>query len=257
MDLLALREPFPASDVEWRIQQAGDNNGKVWAKVLAYVTNRAIMDRLDEVCAPNSWSNEFREGPGGGIICGLSILTDNGWVTKWDGAENTDIEAVKGGLSGAMKRAAVQWGIGRYLYNLDEGWANVHDGGANYVGRNQKKGIPAFKWDAPRIPDWALPGGSGKPVEQPQKTQQQAPPATQRPVHHSARGPVNQCTDKQHKFIRSLLKQKATDPDAAASNIKAKFGLEHLPDLSFDQASKVIEELKKRDDVATPLGDDR
>jgi len=82
-------------------------------------------------------------------------------------------------------------------------------------------------------------------------------PATQRPVHHSARGPVNQCTDKQHKFIRSLLKQKATDPDAAASNIKAKFGLEHLPDLSFDQASKVIEELKKRDDVATPPGDER
>ena len=44
---------------------------------------------------------------------------------KWDAAENTQVEAVKGGRSGAMKRAAVQWGIGRYLYNLEEGFAQT------------------------------------------------------------------------------------------------------------------------------------
>ncbi|MDI8954255.1 hypothetical protein MJO10_29205, partial [Salmonella enterica subsp. enterica serovar Anatum] len=39
-----LDEPFAAEDIEWRIQQSGKTrDGKVWAMVLAYVTNRAIM----------------------------------------------------------------------------------------------------------------------------------------------------------------------------------------------------------------------
>lgn len=50
----------------------------------------------------------------GGVECGISIKIDGEWITKWDAAENTQVEAVKGGRSGAMKRAAVQWGIGRY-----------------------------------------------------------------------------------------------------------------------------------------------
>ncbi|EAV6548469.1 recombinase, partial [Salmonella enterica] len=51
MNLDQLDEPFAAEDIEWRIQQSGKTrDGKVWAMVLAYVTNRAIMKRLDDVC---------------------------------------------------------------------------------------------------------------------------------------------------------------------------------------------------------------
>lgn len=156
MDLSKLAEPFPASDVEWRVGRAGEKNGKVWAMCLAYITNRAIMERLDEAVGPENWCNEFREAPHGGVLCGISIRVDDGWVTKWDGAENTDIEGVKGGLSGSMKRAGVQWGIGRYLYNLEEGWANVHPNGA-HSGKADGKW---FKWDPPELPTWALPKGA-------------------------------------------------------------------------------------------------
>ena len=121
---------------------------------LAYVTNRAIMNRLDEVCGPENWKNEFKAAPDGGILCGISIKIGDEWVTKWDGAENTDIEAVKGGLSGAMKRAAVQWGIGRYLYKLEESWINANENGAY---RGKTKDGTTFKWDAPSLPAWALP----------------------------------------------------------------------------------------------------
>jgi hypothetical protein len=104
----------------------GKNNNGIWAKVLAYVTNRAIMKRLDEVCGKAGWRNEYRDIPNnGGVECGISIKVEGEWITKWDAAENTQVEAVKGGRSGAMKRAAVQWGIGRYLYNLEEGFAVV------------------------------------------------------------------------------------------------------------------------------------
>ena len=168
-DLKKLAEPFPASDIEWRVGQAGQNGERVWAKVLAYVTNRAIMDRLDGVCGPENWANQFTAGPSGGVLCGISIMVDGYWVTKWDGAENTDFEAVKGGLSGAMKRAAVHWGIGRYLYGLEAGWADINDNGAHYQPKDKQGKYPAFKWDAPGLPAWAVPeGDSGTHRAQPE-----------------------------------------------------------------------------------------
>lgn len=155
MDLSKLKDCFEPNDIEWRLQQCGKgSNGKIWGMALAYVTNRAIMNRLDEVCGPENWKNEFKAAPDGGILCGISIKIDEEWVTKWDGAENTDIEAVKGGLSGAMKRAAVQWGIGRYLYKLEESWINANENGAY---RGKTKDGTTFKWDAPSLPAWALP----------------------------------------------------------------------------------------------------
>jgi hypothetical protein len=163
IDWTALAAPFPPSELEWRLQQAGDKNGRVWAMVLCYVTNRAIMNRLDEIVGPENWSNSFSVSPGGGVLCGITIRMDDGReVTKYDGAGATDVEAEKGSLSGAMKRAAVQWGIGRYLYNLEEGFANVHEGGA-YRGKT-KEG-KAFKWDPPELPKWALPKPRTNAVE--------------------------------------------------------------------------------------------
>lgn len=161
MDLSKLKEPFPYEDIEWRLQQADKGKNGIWGKCLAYVTNRAICNRLDEVVGPENWKNEFKTGPDGGVLCGLSIKVDGEWVTKFDGSENTNIEAVKGGLSGAMKRAAsTGWGIGRYLYNLEESWVEVTDKG-KYSGKT--KGGEWFRWNPPKLEAWALPGGSGKP----------------------------------------------------------------------------------------------
>ena len=153
----ALQDFFEADAIEWRIQQAGEKHGRVWAICVPYVTNRAIQVRLDEVAGPENWRNEFRPGPDGGVMCGLSIRVGGEWVTKWDGAENTDVEGVKGGLSGAMKRAAVQWGIGRYLYALDETFAHVHDNG-RFRGKTREGN--SFRWDPPRLPHEVLPAGA-------------------------------------------------------------------------------------------------
>lgn len=153
MDLNMLDEPFAPSDIEWRAQSCGEKNGNLWVSVLAYVTNRAIMKRLDDVCGKANWKNEFRDS-GKAVECGISIKIDGEWVTKWDAAEETNIEGVKGGRSGAMKRAAVQWGIGRYLYDLESTWGNVNSNGK----KSQKtKDGKWFKWDAPNLPQWALP----------------------------------------------------------------------------------------------------
>ena len=176
MDLSKLKDCFEPNDIEWRLQQCGKTKeGKIWGMALAYVTNRAIMNRLDEVCGPENWKNEYKPAPDGGILCGISIKVGDEWVTKWDGAENTDIEAVKGGLSGAMKRAAVQWGIGRYLYKLEESWINENKNGAY---RGKTKDGTTFNWDAPTLPAWALPNGTKSETH----SEPNSKPKTKKPV---------------------------------------------------------------------------
>ena len=162
--LRLLSRPFAPIDIEWRIQQAGFSQRGPWARVLAYVTNRAIMNRLDEIVGPSYWKNEYTQLSDHSMLCGISIKVINDiedeWITKWDGADNTQIEATKGGLSNAMKRAAVQWGIGRYLYQLDENWAKFSEHGHFTWYCKEKR--QSFKWDAPALPDWALPKGGLK-----------------------------------------------------------------------------------------------
>ena len=164
MDLNKLKEPFPETDIEWRLQSCGEKNGKFWGKALAYITSRAVQDRLDEVCGPDNWKTSI-EKTGDTYLCTLSIRVkhEDGtyeWISRTDGADATDIEPVKGGISGAIKRAAVHFGIGRYLYNLDEGWADVREDGKLTGCTKDKK---YFKWNPPALPAWALPGVSGKP----------------------------------------------------------------------------------------------
>ena len=118
-----LSAPFNDSDIEWRLQST--NREKTSGKAVPYVTNRAIQNRLDDVVEVDCWKNEYipwhSDGKKASQICGISIYFADRkeWITKYDGAEDSDIEPVKGGLSDSMKRAAVQWGVGRYLYQMD------------------------------------------------------------------------------------------------------------------------------------------
>lgn len=137
-----LAKPFAPEDLEWRLQQTFEDKGRGLA--VPYVTNRAIQDRLDDVVGPENWHNEFRPWHGNGKkdaqICGISIYFESrGFITKWDGAEDTDIESVKGGLSDSMKRAAVQWGIGRVLYKMDVVWVDVEKRGRSWVIKDSER----------------------------------------------------------------------------------------------------------------------
>jgi len=196
MDLSKLKDVFPPEDIEWRVQSSGEKNSKPWALVLAYITNRAIMDRFDEVCGPENWKNEFTAAPSGGTLCGLSVKIAGEWVTKWDGAENTDIEAVKGGLSNAMKRSAVQWGVGRYLYNLTTGWAVISENGSH---RDKTKTGTQFKWNPPALPPLAVPKG----------TEQQKPPQSRQDVPQAPEDDIPDfpalITEDQKKAVGVLL----------------------------------------------------
>jgi len=152
--------PFDPFDIEWRIQQAGESNGKKWGMVLAYITNRAIMERLDEVFGVGGWQNEYQPMNDGGIICGIKAKVDDEWIVKYDGADKTAIEATKGGLSNAMKRAGVQWGIGRYLYRLDTTFVTLEQGrpdNDNQIHAYIKDLGGHHHFNRPKLPSFAIP----------------------------------------------------------------------------------------------------
>ena len=137
-----LAMPFAPEDLEWRLQKVIE--ARELGIAVPYVTNRAIMGRLDDVVGAENWYNEFKPWHGAGgkeaQLCGISIRYGEGFITKWDGAENSDIEPVKGGLSDSMKRAAVQWGIGRVLYNMDVVFVDVEKRGKTwYMKKDQQE----------------------------------------------------------------------------------------------------------------------
>ncbi len=257
-DLGLLGDYFDADSVEWRLQ-----NGKSGAQqglAVPYVTNRAIMDRLDAAVGIMNWKNEFRpwhrfnskDGEVVGQLCGIYIYDPDRqeWVDKWDGAQLSAIEPLKGGLSDAMKRAAVQWNIGRYLYRMDAVWVDIEPVSAKsqkmkmtkaaiaslpgiYMGMLEKLKanislpIPnriALGMDDPS-PQWE-PDTSKPTGQAPQKQPTQSGQGQQAPAHRSQQAPARQgqggavyiVVDRSAKLVANNTHIKLQTPDGEVRN---------------------------------------
>ena len=134
-----LKAPFPADKISWRI--GATSKDKTKGIPLAYIDARDVMNRLDEVFEMN-WQCKYSHASTK-TVCEISVLIDDVWITRAGGAGDTDIEAEKGALSDAFKRAAVLFGIGRYLYDLPNEWIEIDE----YKKFKRKPSLPA----------WALP----------------------------------------------------------------------------------------------------
>lgn len=137
-----LSAEFPRAAISWRAQSVTADGSKALA--LAYIDARDVMDRLDEVCGPDNWQDRY-EFHGARTICYLSIRVNNEWITKADGAGDSDVEAEKGAISDALKRSAVKWGIGRYLYHIVSPWVPCET--SDFKGKKQWKKWTADPWN--------------------------------------------------------------------------------------------------------------
>lgn len=156
----ALCEPFATDEIEWRVGPTNKsrNGGDPATKgvALAYIDARTVMDRLDSVCGIDGWQCNYTAGVNGSIVCNIGIRVGHQisgeWVWKADGAGATDMEAEKGALSDAFKRAAVRFGVGRYLYDLDSPWVELE--GGKFIKKTEigklndlhDKAASRFKW---------------------------------------------------------------------------------------------------------------
>ena len=132
---------FKKDEIEWRVGSVNADNTMGFA--LAYLTSRAVMDRLDTVLGIDGWEDEYehiimkddKDNTVTGIRCTLKIKIENKWITKQDVADLSATEKIKGGYSDALKRAAVKFGVGRYLYSLPKFWVALKPGG-KYLAKN-------------------------------------------------------------------------------------------------------------------------
>jgi hypothetical protein len=155
-----LRMPFPANHVKWRLD--GANHARRRAMLLCYIDARRVASRLDEAVGPAGWQVGY-EPWSGGVRCALRLRDpETGeWVTKQGVGTGGNFEQVKGAASDAFKRAAVAWGIGRYLYSVDEAWMDVKEKGDIRVFHKDKKtsNVLSGYCETPLLPVWATPEG--------------------------------------------------------------------------------------------------
>ena len=115
---------FPPDRVSWRVGSTTQDKSKGMA--LAYIDARDVMERFDDVCGPDGWERRHPHVTGT-TTCEIALWVPSKerWVVKADGAGDTAVEAEKGSLSDSFKRAAVNWGVGRYLYDLPTPWVTL------------------------------------------------------------------------------------------------------------------------------------
>lgn len=118
-----LKEIMP---YKWRVQSFSKQKPK--ATCVAYIDARDVMDRLDKICI-YGWHRNHEELKGR-IYAGVGIILPSGNIMwRWDCGTESNTEAEKGESSDSFKRAAVNVGVGRFLYDLD----------IQYVDANEKK----------------------------------------------------------------------------------------------------------------------
>jgi len=137
-----------------------------FALALAYIQSRDVMDILDRVCTPAYWQSEHYDAGNGKLGCRIGIYINDQWVWKSDGAGDTDVEAEKGAFSDALKRAAVNWGVARYLYDLGNTWVPCE--ATEYQGKLKFKKFTDDPWNHVRNRAAFLPKPKPKtkPAEQ-------------------------------------------------------------------------------------------
>lgn len=142
-----LRRPFTPEAVKFRID-GKPKNGKV--RCLTYIDSRLASERLTEVDPdwravyhfPISGPGDLGMGQNLPVVCSLAV---KGVVREGAGQRGNgtvDDKHFKSAVSDALKRAAVDFGVGAYLYTLGNTFLTVGDhtdGQGKYINAKGQK----------------------------------------------------------------------------------------------------------------------
>ena len=241
-----LAKPFDPSEVELKVQATTQDRKR--GMVVAYVDARTVMDRLDAVLGPGNWRDSYyvstdKEVDGKRIVevvCILGIRLPDGfdledgseWIEKQDVGEG---DTLKAATSDALKRAAVKFGVGRYLYKLPKVWADLDE-------RGQIKDYEAVK--ARLLSGEATSHEPERPAR-PVSSRNTGAASGASGGNDPKRGPIG--------FILRLARKHAAEGESerqvALELASACFGREvkRLDDLSMDELNQLISYIKELD----------
>ena len=156
----ALSAFFPMESLIFKVGAKTEDKSK--GKVITYLSTVSVRQRLNAVLGPANWKTEF-EFSVVGIRCRLCVrFSSNGeWIWREDVSHlhgditnNWEREfALKQGANDAFNRAAVQFGVGDYLYTIPDQWVPIRDGkywisgkepklASQYLPKNDKSSAP-------------------------------------------------------------------------------------------------------------------
>lgn len=104
--------------VKWRVQSTNDKGQKPYCIMIAYVDARDVAQRLDDVFGFQNWSDEYKMVRDE-LFCRITVNYEGVQTYREDVGSPSNVEKEKGRASDAFKRAAVKFGIGRYIYELE------------------------------------------------------------------------------------------------------------------------------------------
>ncbi len=140
MKLEGLKKEIP---FKWRVQ----SSNKWGAQCVAYIDARDVQDILDEVCGAENWQCKYEEHKGN-LFCSIGIRmipisapsTFGEFTWKSDCGTESNVEKQKGEASDAFKRAAVMWGVGRFLYSKEIVKLPVKEKNGKFLPWSESKG---------------------------------------------------------------------------------------------------------------------
>jgi hypothetical protein len=191
-----LAEPFQSAEIKWRVTHSTHDGAR--GAVIAFADPRAYTDRLNQLFTPSGWTRNYDVTTVSAVTrqkrdkiiqtgkvlvtCTLTIArlgTHSGSGEQWADEQN----AMTSAEAQAFKRSASCFGLGRYLYNLQETWVPL-DG----------QGKPTR---LPELPNWALPKAN-TPIGKTNPACGPRPPVVQR-------GPIGQETTAKIEGFRRTL----------------------------------------------------
>lgn len=152
--LAQLKNPFPPKLLKYRVGVT--NKDKTKGIPLFYITARDIFARLDQVVGFGNWKKETHivrdEGKTVYARTTIFILINNEWVGRDGIGTPSQSEPEKGCESDSIKRAAIAWGIGRFLYYLPNNlWLPINE--YHQFKEDPRKSLPT--WAYPQeVEDW-------------------------------------------------------------------------------------------------------
>ncbi len=136
-----LREPFDPKFISWRV--TAKNKDATKAQVAYYIDARAVQHRLNSVLGVDGWNFTFKESEKDNSVHGhLEIKEGKDVVVREDVGYPTSEdkqEALKDAVSDALKRCAVHYGVGQFLYALPMLWINWNGPEQKYLNDDQNE----------------------------------------------------------------------------------------------------------------------
>lgn len=236
-----LKKPFRADQIKQRV--GSTNYDKTKGLVLNYIDARDVMDRLDEVVGADKWQTRYKDVKGN-LFCGIGIKIGDNWIWKYDAGAESNTEKEKGEASDSLKRAGVQWGIGRFLYDIPARWLALD----TYKDSRGETKVKGFNEQELKDYQSRLQSYLNKDVKEPEKPVEPEKPKMEGKIITPEN--VDQVPNRNDVKVSAkqlgLIHVLITQTGDTKERIYKDYGVTSLADLNVMDASALIQELQDK-----------